>query len=95
MVTNKRIAAQTVKIKIEATLPLPPMLQVKTTAQSNCSDCGKRRGKPKLIQQGGNPLLQHVANILVNMVGGEYTPEQIVGGFKMLDRVLREHYGGK
>lgn len=80
-----------IKLKLEATLPLSEA-KPESSNCSNCSACGKcgQNSKPD-----GAPLLQHAGKILINMLGGQYSPEQFEDGFKWLDSLLRQHYSKK
>ena len=90
MNTNETNAAQTVKIKIEATLPLPeaqPDLRPTKPFCTDCSSCG-RSGK----KQNGSPLNQ-AAEILMKLATGHYTQQQAEGIPEVIESLLRRHYG--
>ncbi|RKY10307.1 MAG: hypothetical protein DRP56_01420 [Planctomycetota bacterium] len=88
MNTNKAKTAQTVQIKIEATLPLP-LPQPKATAKGNCSGCGKcgQNG-----QCGGNTM-RIAGETLLTTVNGDYSEAQVAGALDIIAAALRRHYG--
>jgi len=81
MNTNKTKTAQTVQIKIEATLPLP-LPQLKTTAKGNCSGCG----------QCGNNAMKIAGDTLLKTVSGDYSEAQLAGALEIIAAALRSHY---
>ena len=73
-----------IKVKIEATLPLP---ETQPQEKSPCSaGCGGTCGK-----DGGNAMKQ-VAEILLKLAGGQYTPGQAEGVQDVIEALLRRHY---
>lgn len=74
----------TIKVKIEATLPLP---ETQPQAKSPCSaGCGGTCGKIE------NPLLQHAGETLLNLAGGAYTLEQLSTALEIIEALLKRHY---
>ena len=74
--------ANTVQIKIEATLPLS-MPQQKNPAKGSCSDCGKC---------GQNGPMKIAGETLLKTVSGDYPEEQMAGALEIIAAALRRHY---
>lgn len=88
------VTQNTIKVRIEATLPLPERQQ-ETPAKLPCSDgCGGNCKSGSTSGQAGStdPLLQQAGQILFKLLTRQYAPEQYEGVFEVLDTVLRRHY---
>ena len=83
------MATQTVKIKIEATIPLSEQRHPTTPSKkwcSNCSTCGKCSKKE-------SPHLNHAGEALLNLAGGAYTLDQLGTALEIIEALLKKHYG--
>jgi hypothetical protein len=79
---------QQIKVKIEATLPLPqaqPAMLPPKPPCGNCGTCGKQK------QPAKSPLAQ-VADILLKLAAGQYSPQQAEGIPEVIDALLRKQY---
>jgi len=88
---------RSIKLKLEATLPMPEMQAQMLPPKPPCGNCGtcgaSGEENRKQTQHSVNPLLHHAGTILIKILSGQYTAEQIKDGFGVLDELLRHHYG--
>lgn len=83
------MATQTVKIKIEATIPLSYQQLPATPSMKTCSDCSScgKCGKNE------SSHLHHAGEALLDLAGGAYTLEQLGTALEIIEALLKKHYG--
>lgn len=81
-------STQTIKLKIEATIPLSEQQTPSTPFRKACSDCSAcgRCSKNK------SPHLDHAGEALLNLAGGAYTLEQLATALEIIEALLKQHY---
>ncbi|RKY05962.1 MAG: hypothetical protein DRP56_08280 [Planctomycetota bacterium] len=82
---------KSIKIKIEATLPLPEAQPQTVPAKGNCSGCGQ------CGQNGGcgGNAMRMAGDTLLKTASGVYSEEQVAGALEIIAAALRSYYSKK